>query len=161
MGYLTLGRSAATLSGGEAQRIRLATQIGANLRGVLYVLDEPSIGLHQRDNRRLLTTLRRLRDLGNTVIVVEHDEETIRSADYVVDLGPGAGERGGRVIFQGTPNDLLLHDRESLTGQYLSARTDDRRAAGSPGPAPGRARRFAARAPTTSRTSTSASRWAC
>ena len=119
VGYLTLGRSAATLSGGEAQRIRLATQIGANLRGVLYVLDEPSIGLHQRDNRRLLTTLRRLRDLGNTVIVVEHDEETIRSADYVIDLGPGAGEHGGRVIFQGTPDDLLRHGRESLTGQYL------------------------------------------
>ncbi len=119
VGYLTLGRSAATLSGGEAQRIRLATQIGANLRGVLYVLDEPSIGLHQRDNRRLLTTLRRLRDLGNTVIVVEHDEETIRSADYVIDLGPGAGEHGGRVIFQGTPDDLLRLDRDSLTGQYL------------------------------------------
>ena len=119
VGYLTLGRSAATLSGGEAQRIRLATQIGANLRGVLYVLDEPSIGLHQRDNRQLLTTLRRLRDLGNTVIVVEHDEETIRSADYVIDLGPGAGEHGGRVIFQGTPHDLLHHDRASLTGQYL------------------------------------------
>jgi excinuclease ABC subunit A len=119
VGYLTLGRSAATLSGGEAQRIRLATQIGANLRGVLYVLDEPSIGLHQRDNRRLLTTLRRLRDLGNTVIVVEHDEETIRSADYLIDLGPGAGEHGGRVIFQGTPDDLLHRDRESLTGQYL------------------------------------------
>ena len=119
VGYLTLGRSAATLSGGEAQRIRLATQIGANLRGVLYVLDEPSIGLHQRDNRRLLTTLRRLRDLGNTVIVVEHDEETIRSADYLIDLGPGAGEHGGRVIFQGTPGDLLHRDRESLTGQYL------------------------------------------
>jgi excinuclease ABC subunit A len=119
VGYLTLGRSAATLSGGEAQRIRLATQIGANLRGVLYVLDEPSIGLHQRDNRRLLATLRRLRDLGNTVIVVEHDEETIRSADYVVDLGPGAGEHGGRVIFQGTPDELLHADRASLTGQYL------------------------------------------
>jgi excinuclease ABC subunit A len=119
VGYLTLGRSAATLSGGEAQRIRLATQIGANLRGVLYVLDEPSIGLHQRDNRRLLTTLRRLRDLGNTVIVVEHDEETIRAADYVVDLGPGAGEHGGRVIFQGTPDQLLHEDRASLTGQYL------------------------------------------
>jgi excinuclease ABC subunit A len=119
VGYLTLGRSAATLSGGEAQRIRLATQIGANLRGVLYVLDEPSIGLHQRDNRQLLTTLRRLRDLGNTVIVVEHDEETIRSADYVIDLGPGAGEHGGRVIFSGTPHDLLHHDRASLTGQYL------------------------------------------
>ncbi len=119
VGYLTLGRGAATLSGGEAQRIRLATQIGANLRGVLYVLDEPSIGLHQRDNRQLLATLRRLRDLGNTVIVVEHDEETIRSADYVVDLGPGAGEHGGRVIFQGTPDELLHVDRASLTGQYL------------------------------------------
>ena len=103
MGYLTLARSAATLSGGEGQRIRLATQIGSNLTGVLYVLDEPSIGLHQRDNRKLLNTLGRLRDLGNTVIVVEHDEETIRTADYVVDLGPGAGELGGQVIFQGTP----------------------------------------------------------
>ena len=119
VGYLTLGRSAASLSGGEGQRIRLATQIGANLKGVLYVLDEPSIGLHQRDNRRLLATLRRLRDLGNTVIVVEHDEETIRSADYLVDLGPGAGEHGGRVIFQGTPAELLRNDRTSLTGQYL------------------------------------------
>ena len=119
VGYLTLGRSAATLSGGEGQRIRLATQIGANLRGVLYVLDEPSIGLHQRDNRRLLTTLKRLRDLGNTVIVVEHDEETIRSADYVIDLGPGAGEHGGHVIFQGTPGALLADARDSLTGQYL------------------------------------------
>ena len=101
VGYLTLGRSAATLSGGEGQRIRLATQIGANLTGVLYVLDEPSIGLHQRDNRKLLATLSRLRDLGNTVIVVEHDEETIRTADYVIDLGPGAGDLGGHVIFQG------------------------------------------------------------
>src|SRR4051794_38045025 len=99
VGYLTLGRSAATLSGGEGQRIRLATQIGANLTGVLYVLDEPSIGLHQRDNRKLLATLARLRDLGNTVIVVEHDEETIRTADYVIDLGPGAGDLGGHVIF--------------------------------------------------------------
>src|SRR5438874_2562265 len=107
VGYLTLGRSAATLSGGEGQRIRLATQIGANLTGVLYVLDEPSIGLHQRDNRKLLATLARLRDLGNTVIVVEHDEETIRVADYVIDLGPGAGDLGGHVIFQGTPKQLL------------------------------------------------------
>src|SRR5437763_112835 len=107
VGYLTLGRSAATLSGGEGQRIRLATQIGANLTGVLYVLDEPSIGLHQRDNRKLLATLARLRDLGNTVIVVEHDEETIRTADYVIDLGPGAGEHGGHVIFQGTPRELM------------------------------------------------------
>ena len=107
VGYLTLGRSAATLSGGEGQRIRLATQIGSNLTGVLYVLDEPSIGLHQRDNRALLATLARLRDLGNTVVVVEHDEETIRTADYVIDLGPGAGEHGGHVIFQGTPAGLL------------------------------------------------------
>src|SRR4051794_23443039 len=107
VGYLTLGRSAATLSGGEGQRIRLATQIGANLTGVLYVLDEPSIGLHQRDNRKLLATLARLRDLGNTVIVVEHDEETIRVADYVIDLGPGAGDLGGHVIFQGTPKQLM------------------------------------------------------
>jgi excinuclease ABC subunit A len=121
VGYLTLGRSAATLSGGEGQRIRLATQIGANLTGVLYVLDEPSIGLHQRDNRKLLGTLSRLRDLGNTVIVVEHDEETIRTADYVIDLGPGAGEHGGEVIFQGTPAELI-EDRAagSLTGAYLT-----------------------------------------
>jgi excinuclease ABC subunit A len=119
VGYLTLNRSAATLSGGEGQRIRLATQIGANLTGVLYVLDEPSIGLHQRDNRKLLSTLSRLRDLGNTVVVVEHDEETIRTADYVVDLGPGAGEHGGEVIFQGTPADLLTDGNGSLTGAYL------------------------------------------
>jgi excinuclease ABC subunit A len=119
VGYLTLGRSAATLSGGEGQRIRLATQIGSNLTGVLYVLDEPSIGLHQRDNRALLSTLARLRDLGNTVVVVEHDEETIRKADYVVDLGPGAGEHGGRVIFQGSPAELLQDGHDSLTGAYL------------------------------------------
>src|SRR3989475_6312706 len=116
VGYLTLGRSAATLSGGEGQRIRLATQICANLTGVLYVLDEPSIGLHQRDNRKLLGTLSRLRDLGNTVIVVEHDEETIRTADYVIDLGPGAGEHGGHVIFQGTPNELLEGPNKFITG---------------------------------------------
>ncbi|HUK37367.1 MAG TPA: excinuclease ABC subunit UvrA, partial [Vicinamibacterales bacterium] len=120
VGYLTLGRSAATLSGGEGQRIRLATQIGANLTGVLYVLDEPSIGLHQRDNRKLLATLARLRDLGNTVIVVEHDEETIRTADYLIDLGPGAGEHGGDVIFQGTPAELLQDPGTSMTGAYLS-----------------------------------------
>jgi excinuclease ABC subunit A len=119
VGYLTLGRSAATLSGGEGQRIRLATQIGSNLTGVLYVLDEPSIGLHQRDNRALLSTLARLRDLGNTVLVVEHDEETIRTADYVVDLGPGAGEHGGHVIFQGTPQELLADGNGSLTAAYL------------------------------------------
>ncbi len=120
VGYLTLGRSAATLSGGEGQRIRLATQIGSNLTGVLYVLDEPSIGLHQRDNRKLLTTLQRLRDMGNTVVVVEHDEDTIRLADYVIDLGPGAGELGGEVIFQGAPDALAGNGNGSLTGAYLS-----------------------------------------
>ncbi|MBI2163233.1 MAG: excinuclease ABC subunit UvrA [candidate division NC10 bacterium] len=117
--YLTLDRTAATLAGGEGQRIRLATQIGSSLVGVLYILDEPSIGLHQRDNVRLLNTLKRLRDLGNTVLVVEHDEETIRSADYVIDLGPGAGTSGGRVVAAGTPQDIAA-SRQSLTGRYLS-----------------------------------------
>src|SRR5207253_7300560 len=119
--YLTLDRAAATLSGGEGQRIRLATQIGSGLVGVLYILDEPSIGLHQRDNRRLLDTLKRLRDLGNTVLVVEHDEETIRSADFVVDLGPGAGELGGHLVALGTPDEIMANP-QSLTGQYLSRR---------------------------------------
>ncbi len=119
--YLTLQRSASTLSGGEAQRIRLATQVGSRLMGVLYVLDEPSIGLHPRDTRRLLKTLEGLRDLGNTVLVVEHDDETIRSADWVVDLGPGAGEHGGQVIAQGTP-EQIQQVPESLTGAYLSGR---------------------------------------
>jgi excinuclease ABC subunit A len=119
--YLTLGRAAESLSGGEAQRIRLATQIGSRLVGVLYILDEPSIGLHQRDNERLLRTLEALRDLGNTVIVVEHDEETIRAADHVIDLGPGAGKHGGEVIAEGTVPDLLKSPR-SLTGQYLSGK---------------------------------------
>ena len=123
----TLGRSAATLSGGEGQRIRLATQIGANLTGVLYVLDEPSIGLHQRDNRKLLATLARLRDLGNTVIVVEHDEETIRTADYVIDLGPGAGEHGGHVIFQGTPAELMRTGRGRRSRKVTPAPFSDRR----------------------------------
>ena len=117
--YLTLDRPTATLSGGEAQRIRLATQIGAGLMGVLYILDEPSIGLHQRDNERLIETLKHLRDLGNTVIVVEHDEDTIRSADYVVDIGPGAGVAGGHVVAQGSPADIAACP-ESITGQYLS-----------------------------------------
>jgi len=117
--YLTLDRGAATLSGGEGQRIRLATQIGSSLVGVLYILDEPSIGLHQRDNRRLLDTLKRLRDLGNTVLVVEHDEETIRSADFVVDLGPGAGEHGGHVVAVGTP-DEIVGNPASLTGRFLA-----------------------------------------
>lgn len=118
LSYLTLERSAETLSGGEAQRIRLASQIGSGLTGVMYVLDEPSIGLHQRDNDRLLDSLRRLRDLGNSVIVVEHDEDAIRQADYLIDIGPGAGVHGGRVIAQGTPESVANH-AESLTGQYL------------------------------------------
>lgn len=117
--YLTLERATATLSGGEAQRIRLATQIGAGLMGVLYILDEPSIGLHQRDNTRLITTMKHLRDLGNTVIVVEHDEETILAADYVIDVGPGAGEHGGQIIAQGTPKEILK-SKDSLTAQYLN-----------------------------------------
>ena len=117
--YLTLDRTSGTLSGGEAQRIRLATQIGSALVGVLYVLDEPSIGLHQRDNKRLLATLKKMRDLGNSVVVVEHDEETIREADFVVDMGPGAGRHGGKVVFAGPPKKLLT-SKDSLTGQYLS-----------------------------------------
>jgi excinuclease ABC subunit A len=117
--YLTLNRSAGTLSGGEGQRIRLATQIGSSLMGVLYILDEPSIGLHQRDNRRLLDTLLHLRDLGNTVLVVEHDEETILEADYVLDMGPAAGVHGGEVVSQGTPKEIVA-DPKSLTGRYLS-----------------------------------------
>ena len=119
--YLSLDRAAGTLAGGEAQRIRLATQIGSGLVGVLYVLDEPSIGLHQRDNHRLIETLIRLRDLGNTLIVVEHDEDTIHAADWIVDIGPGAGEHGGQVVVSGTVNDLL-ESKDSLTGQYLSGR---------------------------------------
>jgi excinuclease ABC subunit A len=119
--YLTLDRSADTLSGGEAQRIRLASQIGSGLVGVMYILDEPSIGLHQRDNERLLNTLIRLRDLGNTVIVVEHDEDAIRNADHLVDIGPGAGVHGGQVIAQGTPQDII-NNTLSLTGQYLAGK---------------------------------------
>ncbi|WP_102337748.1 excinuclease ABC subunit UvrA [Collinsella provencensis] len=119
--YLTLDRASATLSGGEAQRIRLATQIGAGLMGVLYILDEPSIGLHQRDNERLIATLERLRDIGNTVIVVEHDEDTIRAADFVVDMGPGAGENGGAVVCAGTPEEIMACP-ESLTGAYLTGK---------------------------------------
>ena len=119
--YLSLSRGAATLSGGEGQRIRLATQIGSSLVGVLYILDEPSIGLHQRDNRRLLDTLFRLRDLGNTVLVVEHDEETICAADHVIDMGPGAGVHGGEIVAQGTPQEIEMAGA-SLTGQYLSGK---------------------------------------
>ncbi len=123
LGYLSLDRSAATLSGGEAQRIRLATQIGSRLRGVLYVLDEPSIGLHARDNHRLLTSLEQLRNLGNTVLVVEHDEETIRRADFVVDLGPGAGNAGGHLVAIGTPAAIAASE-DSLTGRYLSGKLE-------------------------------------
>jgi excinuclease ABC subunit A len=119
VGYLSMDRASATLSGGEAQRIRLATQIGSSLVGVLYILDEPSIGLHQRDNERLIATLKRLRDLGNTVLVVEHDEGTMHAADYLVDMGPGAGEHGGHVVAQGTAEDVMRVP-ESLTGQFLS-----------------------------------------
>ena len=121
--YLSLDRPAGTLSGGEAQRIRLATQIGSGLVGVLYVLDEPSIGLHQRDNHRLIETLTRLRDLGNTLIVVEHDEDTIAAADWVVDIGPGAGEHGGQVVHSGSVKGLLEH-ADSITGEYLSGRRE-------------------------------------
>ncbi len=121
LGYLSLDRGSATLSGGESQRIRLASQIGSGLQGVLYVLDEPSIGLHQRDNHRLLATLRRLRDLENTVLVVEHDEDTMRAADYLIDLGPGAGEHGGRLMAAGTPAEVAK-SKDSLTGQYLSGK---------------------------------------
>ncbi len=120
--YLTLNRSAATLAGGEAQRIRLATQIGSQLMGVLYVLDEPTIGLHQRDNARLLRTLQGMRDLGNTLLIVEHDDATVRAADWIIDLGPGAGEHGGEVIFAGTPEEIL-RDEKSITGAYLSGRS--------------------------------------
>ncbi|HMT21763.1 MAG TPA: excinuclease ABC subunit UvrA, partial [Promineifilum sp.] len=119
--YLTLDRTAGTLSGGEAQRIRLATQIGSQLMGVLYVLDEPSIGLHQRDNARLIQTLQGMRDLGNTVLVVEHDEETMRAADWLLDLGPGAGKHGGELVAEGTPAQVAKN-KASLTGAYLSGR---------------------------------------
>ena len=131
LGYLTLDRESGTLSGGEAQRIRLATQIGSKLTGVLYILDEPSIGLHQRDNVRLLETLRELRDLGNTVIVVEHDEDTIRAADYLVDLGPHAGSRGGQIVAAGTVEEVIANPR-SLTGQFSQRRAIDPRAQDAP-----------------------------
>ena len=119
--YLTLSRAAGTLSGGEAQRIRLATQIGSSLVGVLYILDEPSIGLHQRDNAKLIDTLKGMRDIGNTLIVVEHDEETMLNSDYIVDIGPGPGEHGGEVVFAGTPEEIMT-DEKSITGKYLSGR---------------------------------------
>ena len=118
---MTLSRAAGTLSGGEAQRIRLATQIGSRLTGVLYILDEPSIGLHQRDNDRLIGTLQSMRDIGNTLIVVEHDEDTMMAADYLIDIGPGAGVAGGEIVSAGTP-EKVMNDPNSLTGQYLSGK---------------------------------------
>ena len=127
LSYLSLARASGTLSGGESQRIRLASQIGSGLQGVLYVLDEPSIGLHQRDNDRLLETLTRLRDLGNTVIVVEHDEDAIRIADYLIDMGPRAGVHGGTVVSQGTPAEVMA-DPASITGKYLSGADGNSRA---------------------------------
>src|SRR5436305_3340300 len=123
VGYLQLDRAAATLSGGEAQRLRLATQIGSQLVGVLYILDEPSIGLHQRDNGKLIETLERLRDIGNTVLVVEHDEQMMRAADWLVDMGPGAGEHGGRVMAEG-PAAKVQRNKKSVTGQYLSGKRE-------------------------------------
>ncbi|MCA1386721.1 excinuclease ABC subunit UvrA, partial [Bradyrhizobium sp. BRP05] len=119
--YLTLSRSSGTLSGGESQRIRLATQIGSNLSGVLYILDEPSIGLHQRDNDRLIESLQKMRDLGNTLIVVEHEEDTMMAADWLIDVGPGAGDLGGEIIASGTPKQVMKN-KKSLTGQYLSGK---------------------------------------
>lgn len=119
LGYLTLGRTATTLSGGESQRIRLATQIGSRLTGVLYILDEPSIGLHQRDNDQLLKVIQQMRDLGNTIIIVEHDEDIIRAADWIIDIGPQAGKHGGEIIAQGNLN-CIINEPRSLTGQYLS-----------------------------------------
>src|SRR5690606_4176404 len=121
LSYLTLERQANTLSGGEAQRIRLATQIGSGLSGVLYVLDEPSVGLHQRDNNRLISTLKRLRDLGNTLLVVEHDEDTIRAADWIIDIGPGAGVHGGNLVAEGDL-ETICKKKTSSTGSYLSGR---------------------------------------
>ena len=155
VGYLQLDRAAATLSGGEAQRLRLATQIGSQLVGVLYILDEPSIGLHQRDNAKLIATLERLRDLGNTVLVVEHDEQMMRSADWLVDMGPGAGEHGGHVVAEGTA-DQVAKKKGSVTGQFLAGT----RAIAVPERRTEDLGTFwcAARACTTSRTSTSSSR---
>ena len=128
LGYLTLNRMSSTLSGGEAQRIRLATQVGSGLVGCCYVLDEPTIGLHRRDDDRLMGILRRLTDIGNTVIVVEHDEDVIRNADYIIDIGPAAGAHGGELIAEGTLQDIINAER-SITGKYLSGKTENRTAA--------------------------------
>ena len=155
VGYLTLDRPTTTLSGGEAHRIRLAGQIGARMQGILYVLDEPSVGLHQRDNERLLDTLTAIRDLGNTVVVVEHDEETIRAADWVVDLGEGAGRLGGRLMYQGPPGTHQRQPHRPLPAR----RAGDRRAHGATR-SPGASSASSARASTTCATSTSRSPWA-
>ena len=157
VGYLTLDRAAATLSGGEAQRLRLATQIGSQLVGVLYILDEPSIGLHQRDNARLIDTLERLRDIGNTVVVVEHDEEMMRRSDWLVDMGPGAGLHGGEVVAEGPAREGRAEQasRSRDSSSRVSARD---RGAGAARRGPRRVPRRAARRSTTSRTSTSSSR---
>ena len=146
LGYLTLDRKTATLSGGEAQRIRLATQVGSGLVGVCYVLDEPTIGLHQRDNARLIRTLRRLREIGNTVIMVEHDEECIRSSDYLIDIGPGAGAHGGEVVCEGPMPDVLKNTH-STTVKYLDGRVCDRRAADAAAGRSGQKRAGTARLP--------------
>ena len=159
IGYLSMDRAAATLSGGEAQRIRLATQIGSSLVGVLYILDEPSIGLHQRDNSKLIATLERLRDLGNTVIVVEHDEQTMRAADHLVDLGPGAGEHGGRIVAAGHRRRGRSSCPSRSPASTCRARHDrDARRGGGPRAATSRS---SAPASTTCATSTSTSRWGC
>ena len=158
--YLTLDRTAPTLSGGEMQRIRLAGQIGCGLVGVLYILDEPSIGLHPRDNDRLLETLARLRDQGNTVIVVEHDEDTMRAADHIVDFGPGPGVRGGHVVAAG-PLDEVIAEPKSVTGQYLSGRRRIEIPAQPPARSATPSSSSAAPRTTTSRTSTWRFRWAC
>ena len=158
--YLTLGRAANSLSGGETQRIRLATQIGSRLVGVLYILDEPSIGLHQRDNQRLLATLRGLRDLGNTVIVVEHDAETIEAADHVIDLGPRAGRFGGEVVAEGTVEDIRRHP-DSLTGAISAASCGCRSRAAGGSRRPGIASGSSAPGRTICRTSPSTFRWEC
>ena len=157
--YLTIDRTSATLSGGEAQRIRLATQIGSSLVGVLYILDEPTIGLHQKDNAKLIATLVRLRDIGNTLLVVEHDEETIRVADWIVDIGPAAGEHGGEVIASG-PLEAILAEPRSITGAFLRGRARGARAGRAAHRQRQGARRAAALGSTTCRTSTCASRWA-
>ncbi len=156
--YLSLNRRSATLSGGESQRIRLSSQIGSGLMGMLYVLDEPSIGLHPKDNVKMIETLKRLRDLGNTVIVVEHDADTIRAADHILEIGPGPGVHGGKIVAEG-PLKKILQDGKSLTGQYLSGKKTHRASPASAGRPAANRSSSAAPARTISRTSTSRFRW--